>query len=335
MAGHQSNSKSPSLPVVTLEMEEAVGVSVDALTILYVLDGIKGFGPQKFKQLRQEGVALAEVAAHPQKLALKGKRGDDFRAQLAAVTEHVRVECRERAARQIQTAHKLSAAIVTYENPLYPQPVYRSNNPIPVLYVRGARAVLSSEKSVACVGSRGIREPYTKLHTAFARAACSRGFAIASGFALGADTLGHIAAREVGGNTICCMPGGLDRPFPPENRQLWEDFLTYSGSALVSEFPFGTGASSLTLRKRNKLIVAFAEGVLVSQSSEKGGAMNAFRFAREQGKPVATFAGDGTGETSGNQLIADKKEERDAVFPSSAASDEAFGQWLRQLSSST
>ena len=52
--------------------------------------------------------------------------------------------------------------------------------------------------------------------------------------------------------------------------------------ALVSEFPFGTAASSLTLRKRNKLIVAFAQGVLIGQSSAKGGAMNAYRFALEQ-----------------------------------------------------
>jgi predicted Rossmann fold nucleotide-binding protein DprA/Smf involved in DNA uptake len=78
------------------------------------------------------------------------------------------------------------------------------------------------------------------------------------------------------------MPGGLDRPFPPENRSLWEDFLSYPGAAFVSEFPFGTRASSLTLRKRNKLIVAFARAVLVSQSSADGGAMNAYRFAAER-----------------------------------------------------
>lgn len=316
-------------------MEDAVGVDVDSLAAMYVLDGIKGFGPQKFKQLREEGVAIGDVVADPHKLALKGKRGDSFRAQLTDVTDQARAKCRHRAARQIQSAYTLGAGIVTYESPLYPRPVYLSNNPIPVLYVRGARTVLSSERAVACVGSRGIREPYTKLHAAFARAACRQGFAVASGFALGADTVGHEAARHAGGSTICCMPGGLDRPFPPENRPLWEDFLMYPGAVMVSEFPFGTGASSLTLRKRNKLIVAFAEGVLVSQSSAKGGAMNAFRFAREQDKPVATFTGDGTDDTSGNELITADRGERDVVFQTSAASYEDFVQWLRQLSSST
>jgi hypothetical protein len=71
----------------------------------------------------------------------------------------------------------------------------------------------------------------------------------------------------------------------------------------VSEFPFGTAASSLTLRKRNKTIVAFALGVMLSQTSASGGAMNAYRFALEQKKPVATFAPDGTKRTSGNEQI--------------------------------
>ena len=58
----------------------------------------------------------------------------------------------------------------------------------------------------------------------------------------------------------------------------------------MSELGFGVRASALTLRKRNKLIVAFARGVLVAQSAKDGGAMNAYRFAVEQKKPVATFA---------------------------------------------
>src|SRR5262249_32927913 len=158
--------------------------------------------------------------------------------------------------------------------------------------------LLASGKTVACVGSRNIRAPYDSLHARFAETASREGFAIVSGFALGADTIGHRTAYERGGTTICVMPSGLDRPFPPENRPLWKEFLDSPNVVFVSEFPFGTGAASLNLRKRNKLIVAFSLGVLVSQSSTKGGAMNAYRFALEQKKPIATFSGDGTEDTS-------------------------------------
>jgi predicted Rossmann fold nucleotide-binding protein DprA/Smf involved in DNA uptake len=125
------------------------------------------------------------------------------------------------------------------------------------------------------------------------------------------------------------MPGGLDRPFPPENKSLWSSLLEYPSATFVTESPFGTAASSLTLRKRNKLIVAFSRGVLVAQSSAKGGAMNAYRFAVEQRKPVATFSADDSADTSGNSQIPNYQN---AVVLKSEP--EAFERWLQTLSSS-
>lgn len=316
------------------DMEAAVGVSLAQLAAFYAFDRVKGFGPQKYKQLHEEGVELASILEDPQSLRMSGKRGDAFRAQLQQITSEVRAECLNTAKRQIGTAHHLGARIVSYNSPEYPRNVYDSNNPIAVLYVRGNPAVLKQNRVVACVGSRGIRPPYTNLQSRFAETAVTNGFAISSGFALGADTVAHLAARDWAGQTICCMPGGLDRPFPPENRAIWEDFLGYNGAVFVTEFPFGTRASTLTLRKRNKLIVAFALAVVVGQSSESGGAMNAYRFCREQKKPLATFEADGTDETSGNALIAKERKEADAIFPD-FFDERRYVEWLRTLSSST
>lgn len=317
------------------EVERAVGVTAPELTALYVLNGIRGFGPQKFKQLYEEGTSPASVIHNPSALTLGGKRGEQLRSLIATHVATLLPECRARAARQIATAHKLGALILTYRSKHYPPNVFASNNPLPILYARGAPAVLETTNVVACVGSRAIRPPYAALQAQFARTACSSGFAVVSGFALGADTIAHKAAHDAGGKTICCMPGGLDRPFPPENRSLWEHFLKYPGAVLVSEFPFGTAASALTLRKRNKLIVAFAHGVLVAQSSAKGGAMNAFRFALEQKKPLATFAADSMPDTSGNALIAATGGPQDVVFATHTTDSEMYQRWLLRLSSST
>lgn len=334
-ARRKSSDASLKVSVLQPGAESAVGVSVDELAALYVLDGIKGFGPQKYKAVHEDGVLLLDVVANPERFSVKGKRGDDLRAQLGRVTAEIREECRRRAIRQIAAAYQRGAWILTYGSPFYPARVYASNNPIPVLYVRGNLDVLRTPHAVACVGSRGLRPPYEALHRAFATTACALGAAVVSGFALGADTVGHRAARRAGGRTICCLPGGLERPFPPENKELWDDFLTYPGAVLVSEFAFGIRASALTLRKRNKLITAFADGTLISQSSAKGGAMNAYRFAREQGRPVATFSPDGTNDTSGNALIVAEQRPGDAIFPAPAEDEEAYREWLQRLSSST
>jgi DNA protecting protein DprA len=338
---------------IDVAAQKAVGITVEELSALFVLLSLKGFGPQKFKELHLGGVKPLDVVTGRTPLPMTGKRGDNFRRQFEAEVEKERSICEQRAIRQISVASKLGAVIATYTHPAYPRNVFESNNPVPMLYVRGSLDVMQNRKAIACVGSRKIREPYTELHASFARVACRLGFSIVSGFALGADTIGHSVALHGSGQTVCVMPAGLDRPFPPENRHLWEQLLLYKGAALVSEFPFGTAASALTLRRRNKLIVAFALGVLISQSSATGGAMNAYRFALEQGKPVAAFSSDGEPDTSGNVLIAEEATRQSlvgerkgrglpkpphplsTVLPSPMSDSEAYERWLRLLSSST
>jgi DNA processing protein len=315
-----------SPPVVPTDLEE--------LTMLYALGEVKGFGPQKFRELHESGISAADALKQPALVPTSGKRGDNLRLGIRKLDPKVVSICRVRAEKQITIAAKLGAAILTYRHPLYPKILYRSNNAVPVLYARGDLSVLASERNVACVGSRKIRSPYRERHEAFARMAITEGFVIVSGFALGADTLGHETAYKNSGKTICVMPGGLDRPFPPENKELWNGLLQHSGGLFVSEFAFGMACSALTLRKRNRMIVAFAKGVLVGQSAKDGGAMNAYRFSREQHKPVATFADDDSPDTSGNQLIAKEKQLGDAVFRAEADEQHRYEAWLQTLSSS-
>lgn len=303
---------------------------LDQLADLYVLEGVKGFGPQKFKELHEDGLSASSLLSAPREMQRFGKRGIDFRKQLERVGAEGRKKALERATKQIEGARAAGGAILTYGDPGYPDILYRSNLPMPVLYARGDLKVLRSDKTVACVGSRNIREPYKELHDAFARRAVELGFALVSGFATGADIIGHLAAEAAGGSTICVMPSGLDRPFPPEHRDIWRRFVETPGAVFVSEFGFGVGANALNLRKRNKMIAGMALGVLVSQSAEDGGAMNAYRFAIEQKKPVATFEQDGTRDTSGNDLIAGSAERVDStVLPLTGGPE--WTSWLRKL----
>jgi DNA processing protein len=331
------SSAMPAVATTVLEpgAEDRVGVSVNELTAIYVLEQIQGFGPQKYKELHTAGVTPRDVVQDPARLPQTGKRGDSFKTDLRKLVAEGDDKARTRAARQIGTADRLNAHLLTYNHPSYPRNVYGSNNPVPVLYVRGSLDVLGSNKVVACVGSRGIREPYRGLEAEFARRAVDCGFTIVSGFALGADTVGHETAWRSSGATVAVMPSGLDRVFPPENRPLWDALLTYPAAALVSEFPFGIAAASLTLRKRNKLIVAFALGVLIAQSAIDGGAMNAYRFAVEQKKPIASFEPDGTKETSGNEQVGKTSEVRGTLFSQNGPDHVAYERWLHALSSLT
>ena len=276
----------------------------DQLANIFILESIKGFGPQKFKDLHRNNITASRVLDEPQLMSRFGKRGLDFCAQIMAIDDKYKRDAVARAKRQLEVAQDTTAVILTYEHPHYPRVLYDSNYPVPVLYARGDLNVLNSEKCIACVGTRNIRLPYNELHKAFATKAVEMGFTVVSGFATGADIIGHLVAERSHGKTIGVMPSGLDRPFPPEHKDIWRRFISIPGVVFVSEFGFGVGANALNLRKRNKMIAGMSNALLVSQSAEDGGAMNAFRASVEQKKPIATFQSDGTKETSGNDLIA-------------------------------
>ncbi len=289
--GIASNSAVESLP------------DSSTLEALYALNGISGFGPAKFRILHESGIHPCDALEDPNHLPFTGRTGEKLKLAIYQISSEQRKGARDLASIQLKAAESFSASILTYNHPDYPEHVYQSNNPIPILFVRGDTSIWRDRPSVAVVGSREIREPYATATMTLATTASNVGFLVVSGFATGADTIGHRAARDAGGFTVCVMPCGLDHVFPPENRELWKELLDYPNSAFVSEFGFGQRTSSLQLRKRNKLIVAYSQGVFVAQSSESGGAMNAYRHGREHRKPVGTFTTDGTTDTAGNASI--------------------------------
>ena len=307
--------------------------SVERLAALYALEGVSGFGPMKFRQMHLAGVEAEEVLESPKLLPVCGRIGAKLRAAVRALSSKEKAAARDRAVKQIERAEEHSGTILVHGDARYPSRVYESNNPVAVLYVRGDPDIWAHRGSVAVVGSRKIREPYASGAREFAATAARKGLIVVSGFALGADSIGHRAAKEADGHTVCVMPCGLDNVFPPENREFWEELLSYSRAAFVSEFGFGQRASALLLRKRNKLIVSFAQGVLVAQSGVGGGAMNAYRFGRDQKKVVATFKSDGSPDADGNAAIAEDPRVGGTVFEVTG-NEQQYKKWLDDLSSS-
>lgn len=306
----------------------------DLLGAIYALESVPGFGPVKFRALHQAAINPQTAVQQPDLLPLTGNRGIQLKAAISKLTPSDLARFEAQAAEQIERTKECGASILTHYESGYPSRVYNSNNPVPALYVQGNSSVWANSAAVAVVGSRKTRDPYAACARMFALAATRLGLTIASGFAKGSDSIGHAAAHESNGRTVCVMPCGVDPLFPPENRDLWNQLLRYPNAAFVNEFRFGLRASALTLRKQNKLIAAFSAGVLVVQSSKTGGAMNAYRFAREQRKAIATFRSDGTDDTTGNAKITSNRSARTQTFDPKSENSQ-FDSWLRTLSNST
>lgn len=316
--------------VTTEPQRQEVCPKLEHLGAIYALEQVSGFGPVKFRALHDAGIDARTAIENPETLPFTGRTGEKLRKGIDALTKDDLDTAISQASSQLERASEFSASILVHGSPDYPERVYASNNPVPVLYVRGDPAMWRGTGSVAVVGSRATRQPYAEGARKFASVAARKGMVIVSGFAVGADTIAHTAAFDAGGRTVCVMPCGLDQVFPPENRDLWKRLLSYSEAVFVSEFRFGLRASSLTLRKRNKLIVAFSQGVFVAQSVIDGGAMNAYRCGREQRKPVATFSADGSKETSGNAMIAEDSRTGSYAFEPNCE-ESIIESWLEQL----
>jgi len=117
-----------------------------------------------------------------------------------------------------------------------------------------------------------------------------RGLRIISGGALGIDAAAHAGAVSVSGHTIAVMACGLDQYYPRRNQRLFEQILEVGG-AIVS--PFAQGAAPIAWRfvRRNRIIAALADLVIVVEANTNSGSLHTARFGVELGRKVAVVPG--------------------------------------------
>lgn len=119
---------------------------------------------------------------------------------------------------------------------------------------------------------------------------CQQGTVIVSGGARGIDTMAHKAAVASHTPTIAVLGAGLLRPYPYENKELFDE-IVQQGGALVSAFPLTMEALPGNFPARNRIIAGLSYGTLVVQAAKKSGALITASFAVEQGRDVFAVPG--------------------------------------------
>lgn len=142
------------------------------------------------------------------------------------------------------------------------------------------------------VGIIGTREPSSYgLGVAIdaARDLASSGLVVVSGMARGLDARAHQGALEVGGGTIAVLGCGIDVPYPRANLPLLREVR--SRGLVFSEFPPGTEPRDYTFPRRNRLIAALSDVLLVVEGRIKSGTYNTVRWMEHIGRPVFAVPG--------------------------------------------
>ncbi len=182
----------------------------------------------------------------------------------------------------------------------YPSRLEKLTDPPARLFVRG---YLPSGPMVAIVGSRNADASTRRFVSRLAGELTNHGIAIISGGALGIDTAAHEGALDAGGVTVAVIGCGFNFIYPEANRDLFEQIAEHG--ALMTEFVPEQPPAKWTFPRRNRIVAAMADAVIVAQAGEKSGALITAQMAHKLGIPLGAIpgaAGDQRNRGS-NQLI--------------------------------
>lgn len=157
-----------------------------------------------------------------------------------------------------------------------------------VLFYKGIGSV-NAKRIVGIVGTRSPT-PYGLQRTAeLVRSISHADCIVVSGLAYGIDTAAHQASIDHGVQTIGVLGHGLDRMYPYSNRQLAARMLEQGG--LLTEFTSGTKPDRQNFPKRNRIVAAVCDALVVVESGDKGGSMITASIANSYNKDVFAIPG--------------------------------------------
>lgn len=240
-------------------------------------------GPRRFQSL-MEYFGTAEAVLNASEADLKNV--EDINSDIACKIR--RAGRTDDAAHEIELAQKLGVRIITCIDPQYPETLKNLYDWPQVIYVKG-EIKLKDSWSVAVVGTRRPTNYGTNVASKFGRELAQHDITTVSGLARGIDTEVHKATVKAGGRTMAVLGNGLNRHYPPENRQL-EDKIMHQG-ALISEFPLNCAPDKQNFPRRNRLISGLALATVVVEADIKSGALITAKCSLDQGKDVFAVPG--------------------------------------------
>lgn len=115
------------------------------------------------------------------------------------------------------------------------------------------------------------------------------GIVVVSGMARGVDGAAHRGALRGGGPTVGVLGCGIALCYPAEHRKLREEMAVFG--AVISEDGGDAPPERWRFPRRNRLIAALAEAVVVVEADERSGALSTARWAADLGREVLAVPG--------------------------------------------
>ena len=193
---------------------------------------------------------------------------------------------------------------ISFFSERYPESLKNIAQPPLALFYEGNIDFLEYP-SIAMVGAR-LATPYASqvLYQLIPKLVLEN-LVIVSGLAKGVDRLSHELAILAGGKTIGVIGCGLDRCYPKEVSNLFQEMK--QKQLVLSEYPLGTPIKKHHFPMRNRIIAGLTQGTCVIEAKERSGSLITAQLALDNGKEVFAIPGEIlSGQSSGcHRLIQD------------------------------
>ena len=193
---------------------------------------------------------------------------------------------------------------ISFFSERYPESLKNIAQPPLALFYEGNIDFLEYP-SIAMVGAR-LATPYaSQVLYQFIPKLVLENLVIVSGLAKGVDRLSHELAILAGGKTIGVIGCGLDRCYPKEVSNLFQEMK--QKQLVLSEYPLGTPIKKHHFPMRNRIIAGLTQGTCVIEAKERSGSLITAQLALDNGKEVFAIPGEIlSGQSSGcHRLIQD------------------------------
>jgi DNA processing protein len=181
----------------------------------------------------------------------------------------------------------MTAAILEPDWEGWPAGISDLAEPPDLLWISGE--IAPRRPAVAVVGSRNATVVGKQIAQTIGRELAHAGMQVISGFARGIDAAAHLGALEGGGSTIAVLGTGIDVSYPYQHAQLRKQVM--GAGSLLTEYPPGTLAAPFQFPRRNRLIAAMADAVVVVEARMRSGALSTARWAADLGRDVLAVPG--------------------------------------------
>jgi DNA processing protein len=188
--------------------------------------------------------------------------------------------------------------------PGWPDRLEHLEEPPATLWVRGTLPPPETP-CVAVVGARRATPGGLLTARDIALDLAAAGVTVLSGMARGIDAAAHHGALRGAGRTVAVLGCGIDICYPAEHLALRDRIA--AGGCVLSEDGGTEPPLGWRFPRRNRLIAALAEAVVVVEATAKSGALSTARWAADLGREVLAVPGSIRGPSSvgPNLLIRD------------------------------